>query len=472
MTAVFVKQEIEQFIGRSFGGYRVTRFIASGRNGVIFAAIQEESPENAVAIKLLDPRLIDETFDERFEQIALGAAGLKHPNIVRVHDFGSDGPLHFIVTDLIQGESLRDQLLAAHAEGSSLTADTIISIAQQVGGALFFAHRSGYVHGDIKPENIMVTRDGWVHVSDFGLVRAIGEYQVTSDGLSAGTPEYLSPEQARGMTAITPLADLYSLGIVTYEMTVGRVPFQARSAASVIRMQAHSAPPLPSSLLPGFPPELEAVLMRGLEKDPSRRFESVDAFLGSLLAAMVPERHTTAPAVVEPVIVPEPPPAEATPAPVVPEAPEAPEPEIPVPLVASRPYVSTATTTPEPRFAAIRRHLGAVTGGVFALVLAALLVIIPAMWGSASPSALPETTTVTTGKPVNSAPSAVPAATPPPEPSPAAPPVHAITTQAAPPPPPPPASNPPASTAPASAPPVVAAPPATSTAAIQGTGGE
>ena len=196
-------QEIERFIGQSFGGYRVTRFIAGGRTGVVFAGVEEASPEQAVAIKLLDPNLTDETFDERFEQLALGASDLSHPNIVEVLDFGFDGPLHFIVTPLIEGESLRDRLIAAHAAGTSLTAETIISIAQQVGGALFFAHRSGYIHGDIKPENILVTEDGWVHVSDFGLVRAIGEQRTASSGLSAGTPEYLSPEQVRGVTRVT-----------------------------------------------------------------------------------------------------------------------------------------------------------------------------------------------------------------------------------------------------------------------------
>ncbi|HEU4793498.1 MAG TPA: protein kinase, partial [Nitrolancea sp.] len=154
---MFDNQEIERFIGRSFGGYRVTRFIASGRTGAVFAGVEEASPDNAVAIKVLDPNLTDETFDERFEQTALGVAGLSHPNIVQVREFGSDGALHFIVTDLIEGESLRDWLVAAHKMGSSLTAETITSIAQQVGGALFFAHRSGYVHGDIKPENILVT---------------------------------------------------------------------------------------------------------------------------------------------------------------------------------------------------------------------------------------------------------------------------------------------------------------------------
>ena len=395
-------QEIERFIGQSFGGYRVTRFIASGRTGVVFAGVEEASLEQAVAIKLLDPNLTDETFDERFERLALGTSDLSHPNIVEVLDFGFDGSHHFIITRLIEGESLRNRLIAAHTSGTSLTAETIISIAQQVGGALFFAHRSGYIHGDIKPENILVIEDGLVHVSDFGLVRAIGEQRTASSGLSAGTPEYLSPEQARGMTPVTPLADLYSLAIVTYEMTVGRVPFQAYSDAAVIRIQEHEPPPLPSALLPGFPPGIESVLMRPLAKDPASRFASVDAFLGSLRAAMAPAKHGTAPAAGADVVAPEEPSPDAAPDP---------------PLEETSPAASVSVAALASRFAAPWSRRGMLTGGAIATVLVAFLIFSLIGLPNAGSSTRPKTTTVTAESTANP----VPSATPPPPPPPSAP---------------------------------------------------
>ncbi len=440
---MFDNQEIERFIGRSFGGYRVTRFIASGRTGVVFAGVQEGSPENVVAIKLLDPELTDETFNERFEQEALGVTGLSHPNIVRVLDVGSDGTLHFIITELIEGQSLRERISVAHSLGSSLPAETITSIAQQIGGALFFAHRSGYVHGDIKPENILITHDGWVHVSDFGLVRAIGEHRITSGGVPAGTPEYLSPEQARGEHSITPLADLYSLAIVTYEMTVGRVPFQARSIAALIRMQEHAAPPPPSSLLPGFPPRLESVLMRALEKDPASRFESVDAFLGSLLAAMVPATRTMVLEAEETAFPTDQPPAEVAPA--SPEAP-APEPEHSTPMSQYAPANTDRAASPSP-FAAARSRRVVLAGGALAIVIAALFIFSPVGFLSAGPSGHPVKTIATPTGSASPSPSE-PAASPPPAPSPTPPPV-----QAAPPPPPPAASSAPVVAAPPPPPP-------------------
>lgn len=445
---MFDNQEIERFIGRSFGGYRVTRFIASGRTGAVFTGVQEGSPENAVAIKLLAPDLTDETFIERFEQKALGVTGPSHPNIVRVLDFGSNGALHFIVTDLIEGKSLRELIVAAHAFGSSLPAETITSIAQQIGGALFFAHRSGYVHGDIKPENILITHDGWVHVSDFGLVRAIGEHRTTSSGVPAGTPEYLAPEQARGERSITPLADLYSLAIVTYEMTVGRVPFQARSAATLIRMQEHAGPPPPSSLLPGFPSRLEAVLMRALEKDPANRFESVDAFLGSLLAAMVPTTRTMGP---EPEETPLP--AEQPLAEIDPSSPEtaAPEPESSTangPSPAASPSLVTA----------VRSRRVMLAGGALAIVIAALIFFSPTRFLSAGPGSHPITTTPTPAGSASPSPSGEPAASPPPAPSPTAQPVQAASNQPAPPPPPAASSAPVAAAPPPPPPPPSATP--------------
>ncbi|HEU4792657.1 MAG TPA: serine/threonine-protein kinase, partial [Nitrolancea sp.] len=189
---------IDGLIGRSFNGFRVTRFIARGGMGVVFEGVQE-SLARPVAIKFLYPHLSgDETFRERFEREARAVARLNHPNIVRVLDFGSDGSLHYIVMDLVDGESLRDRLARLQAEESTLRTDTIISIVQQIGGALSYAHRFDYVHRDVKPANILLAKDGRAYLSDFGVVKIIGDSPLTVAGAVVGTPEYMSPEQSSG----------------------------------------------------------------------------------------------------------------------------------------------------------------------------------------------------------------------------------------------------------------------------------
>jgi eukaryotic-like serine/threonine-protein kinase len=280
---MFDSKAIDGLIGRSFNGYRLTRFIARGRMGVVFEGIQEPLGQ-PVAIKLLYAQPSDQSFQERFEREARALTSLKHPNIVRLLDFGSDGPLQYIVMERIDGQSLKERLAAVHAAGSGFTADMIVSIVQQLESALFYAHRSGYVHGDLNSGNILLANDGRVLLSDFGVARAIRQTRGTWEVV--GTPEYMAPEQTRGEAGIMPLADLYSLAIVTYELTVGRVPFLARTPAAVMRMQRTQPPPPPSSLLPGFPSEVEAVLTRALAKNPADRYESPDAFLGSFVAAM------------------------------------------------------------------------------------------------------------------------------------------------------------------------------------------
>ncbi|WP_152412936.1 serine/threonine-protein kinase, partial [Nitrolancea hollandica] len=283
---MFENQGTEALIGRSFHGFRITRFIARGGMGVVFQGIQE-SLARPVAIKFLYPHLSgDPTFRERFEREARAVARLNHPNIVRVLDFGSEGPLHFIVMDFIDGESLRDRLASIHGAGLTFKTEMIVSIVQQVGSALSYAHRLGYIHRDVKPGNILLAKDGQVYLTDFGVVKIIGDTPMTVAGTIVGTPEYMSPEQSSGDEPVTPLSDLYSLAVVTYELMVGRVPFQAPTPIAVMRMQHNDPPPLPSSLVPWFPPQVEAVLMRALAKNPEDRYESVDAFVTSLLSVM------------------------------------------------------------------------------------------------------------------------------------------------------------------------------------------
>jgi Tol biopolymer transport system component/serine/threonine protein kinase len=279
-------QAHSNLIGRSFGGYRVTRFIARGGMGVVFEGIQE-SLDRPVAIKFLYPHLSDdEKFKERFVREARAAAGLNHPNIVRILDFGTEDSQYYMVLDLVRGESLRDRLAKIHSQGLALRAETVMSIVSQVGGALDYAHRQGYVHRDVKPGNILLSEDGRALLTDFGVVKVLDSVsQMTMTGAMIGTPEYVAPEQSVG-AEIGPTADQYSLAVVIYEMMLGRVPFQAPTPAAVLRMQMSEPPPAPSSLVPWFPPDVEAVLMRALSKEPAERFPTVAAFTEQFLASM------------------------------------------------------------------------------------------------------------------------------------------------------------------------------------------
>jgi len=288
---MFESQGPEGLIGRTFKGYRVTRFVARGGMGMVYAGVQE-SLDRPVAIKFLYPHLSDDDrFRERFEREARFASRMVHPNIVRVLDFGTEGMLHFMILDLIEGDSLRDRLGKIFNEGLSLRTETILHILEQVGSALSYAHQLGYVHRDVKPGNILVTSDGQAYLTDFGVVKMMGTGQVTSTGMIIGTPEYMSPEQSAGVADVTPAADQYSLAVVAYEMLVGRVPFQAPTPAAVMRMQLSEPPPPPSAVAPWFPAPVEAVLMRALAKDPLERYESVDAFIAALSAAVLRARE-------------------------------------------------------------------------------------------------------------------------------------------------------------------------------------
>jgi serine/threonine-protein kinase len=163
-------QGFDSLVGRSFNGFRVTRLIARGGMGVVFEGVQE-SLDRSVAIKFLYPHLSDDDrFRERFEREARAAARLSHPNIVRILDYGVDGGLYYMIQDLIVGDSLRDRLTELHKTGATLRTDMVVTIVEQVGHALAYAHDHGYVHRDVKPGNVLLTKDGQAYLTDFGVV--------------------------------------------------------------------------------------------------------------------------------------------------------------------------------------------------------------------------------------------------------------------------------------------------------------
>jgi serine/threonine-protein kinase len=232
-----------------------------------------------VAIKVLaSPFDHDREFVERFQREARAAAGLSHPNIVAVFDSGSDEGTHYIVTELVEGETLADRL---RRDGPMPQAEAV-AVAVDIARALAAAHERGLIHRDIKPGNVMLLPDARVKVVDFGIARAAGSDTLTHTGVVLGSTAYLSPEQASGQP-VDERADLYALGCVLYEMLTGRVPFSADTPIATMYRHVNEDPPPPSTFAP-IPSELEDIVMRALEKDPKRRFASASELEATLLA--------------------------------------------------------------------------------------------------------------------------------------------------------------------------------------------
>jgi len=260
------------------GRYRLLRRIGSGGMADVWLA-EDPHLQRRVALKVLHRRFAqDREFVERFRREAEAAAGLSHPNVVAVFDRGDVDGTYYIAMQLLEGRSLKELI------DQGLTPEQSVGLVRQVLEAAGFAHRNGVVHRDLKPQNVIVDDVGVATVTDFGIARA-GASEITQAGSVMGTPHYLSPEQAQGQ-AVTAVSDLYSIGVMLYEALAGRVPFEADSAVAIAMKQVSHTPQRPSSINPNVSPALDAVVMRALEKDPGRRFQSAEAFIVALDAAL------------------------------------------------------------------------------------------------------------------------------------------------------------------------------------------
>jgi eukaryotic-like serine/threonine-protein kinase len=244
-----------------------------------------------VAIKTLLPQFArDGSFVDRFRREAQAAARLNHPGIVSVYDSG-DGNEPFIVMQYIEGRTLAEFL----GSGKKLQPMQAAQIGQEIGEALAAAHAQGVIHRDIKPANVMVTRDGKILVMDFGIARLIaGPETAPQTSAVMGTASYLSPEQAQGH-AVDARTDIYSLGVVLYEMLAGRPPFTGDSPMAIAYKQVNATPPAPSSENPDVPPELDAVVMRALSKNPANRYQTAQEFAEDLERARTGGEVTATP---------------------------------------------------------------------------------------------------------------------------------------------------------------------------------
>lgn len=260
------------------GRYELLGRIGAGGMADVWLA-RDPHLQRLVALKILHRRFAqDREFVERFRREAEAAAGLQHPNIVAVFDRGDVDGTYYIAMQMLEGRTLKELI------DEGLGPERAVGLIRQVLEAAGFAHRHGVVHRDLKPQNVIVDEEGKATVTDFGIARA-GASEITQAGSVMGTPHYLSPEQAQGLD-VTAVSDLYSIGVILYEALTGRVPFEADSAVAIAMKQVSHTPQRPSSINPRISPALDAVVMRALEKDPGRRFQSAAAFIAALDAAL------------------------------------------------------------------------------------------------------------------------------------------------------------------------------------------
>src|SRR5262245_52022569 len=250
--------------------YRITRKLGAGGMATVYLAEDQELGRR-VAIKILNERHAnDEQFVERFRREAKNAAGLSHPNVVSIYDRGEAEGTYYIAMEYVEGRTLKDLILRRGPSPIPIAIDYTRQILQ----ALRFAHRAGIVHRDIKPHNVIVDSDGRVKVADFGIARA-GTSQMTEAGSIIGTAQYLSPEQARG-APVDQTSDLYSLGIVLYELLTGTVPFNGETPVEIAMKHLSAVPDPPSERRPEVPHALDLVVLRALAKDPRDRYQSAE----------------------------------------------------------------------------------------------------------------------------------------------------------------------------------------------------
>jgi serine/threonine protein kinase len=284
---------MENLVGRMLNRYQITRLLGEGGMGAVYLA-NDATLQRDVAIKVMHETFAHQSdFQERFLQEARTAARMDHPGIVQVYDFGQDRGLLYIVMKFIPGDNLEKMLRDLRAQNRWIPLPEAVNLIRQVALALDYAHKQGVLHRDLKPGNIMIEpepSDGLPYrpvITDLGLAKLAQGGLTTQDSSSMGTPAYMSPEQAMGRPS-DPRSDVYSLGILLFELATGRLPFLARNLSEAIQYHVQTPPPDPLAIRPEIPPELGQVILKAIQKDPARRYQSA-AELADALKATLPD---------------------------------------------------------------------------------------------------------------------------------------------------------------------------------------
>jgi serine/threonine protein kinase len=289
---------MQDLIGRTLGKYRLVERLGRGGMAEVYKAFQP-SLDRYVAIKILHPFMAEERdFLARFRREARNVAALRHPNIVQVFDFDVEGDLYYMVMEYLDGPSLKSRLEELHQRGKRLPLSDSIRIVHDVGLALAYAHARDLVHRDVKPANVILDASGRVILTDFGVAKILTGTQFTATGTILGTPAYMSPEQGMGQAG-DGRSDIYSLGVMLYEMATGRLPFDADTPLAVVMKHVNEPLPLPRTIAPEVPEAIERVVLRAMAKDPADRYATVDEMLKALDGALTGPAPT-APVPVEP----------------------------------------------------------------------------------------------------------------------------------------------------------------------------
>ena len=265
------------------GRYQLLERVGSGGMAIVYKA-QDKALGRIVAIKMLHENLTsDQGFLRRFQHEAHAAANLSHPNIITVHDIGQDHHRHYIVMEYVEGKTLKEVIRERYQNDQPISISQALDLAIQICAGIGYAHRAYLVHCDVKPQNVIVTRDERVKVADFGIARAISQATALhQESQIWGTPHYFSPEQAAGEAA-TPASDVYAIGIILFELLCGRLPFEAESQTAMALKHLQTPPPLITEFNPSIPTQLEQIINKILSKEPSGRYRTAGQ-LGRILS--------------------------------------------------------------------------------------------------------------------------------------------------------------------------------------------